>query len=87
MIIEQAWKNISKENARMLFVLVPSEPIINQVTGEEYELTSTKHLEEWFWKSMDLVDISIPQDTVPYVSMMTFQITICPLDQIKSSVE
>ena len=46
MIIEQAWKNISKENARMLFVLVPSEPIINQATGEEYELTSTKHLEE-----------------------------------------
>ncbi|RVX70385.1 hypothetical protein B0A52_05884 [Exophiala mesophila] len=41
-----AWKNITNENARMLFVLVPSVPIINESTGQEFELTPTTHLEE-----------------------------------------
>ena len=30
----------------MLFVLVPSVPIINESTGQEFELTPTTHLEE-----------------------------------------
>lgn len=42
----QAWHNRSNENVRMLFVLVPSEPIKNPSTGQAFELTNTKHLED-----------------------------------------
>ncbi|KAK5211204.1 hypothetical protein LTR47_008076 [Exophiala xenobiotica] len=41
-----AWKNISSENCRMLFVLVPSEPVVNESTGEVFQSTPTTHLEE-----------------------------------------
>jgi len=41
-----AWKNISNENCRMLFVLVPSEPVVNESTGEVLQSTPTTHLEE-----------------------------------------
>ncbi|KAK7890489.1 hypothetical protein LTR67_008376 [Exophiala xenobiotica] len=41
-----AWKNISSENCRMLFVLVPSEPVVNESTGEVLQSTPTTHLEE-----------------------------------------
>ncbi|KAK5191644.1 hypothetical protein LTR96_004407 [Exophiala xenobiotica] len=41
-----AWKNISGENCRMLFVLVPSEPVVNESTGEVLQSTPTTHLEE-----------------------------------------
>lgn len=30
----------------MLFVLVPSVPIVNESTGQTFELTPTHHLEE-----------------------------------------
>ncbi|KAL6251602.1 hypothetical protein RBB50_001812 [Rhinocladiella similis] len=41
-----AWKNMTKENCRMLFVLVPSDPVVNETTGEVLENSSTKALEE-----------------------------------------
>ncbi|EHY55147.1 hypothetical protein HRR83_005602 [Exophiala dermatitidis] len=41
-----AWKNVSTENCRMLFVLVPSEPVVNESTGEILQPTPTPHLEE-----------------------------------------
>lgn len=37
------WKNTSGENCRMLFVLVPSEPIKGK-DGEVLEATDTRHL-------------------------------------------
>ena len=40
----KAWQNRSTENARMMFVLVPSEPIMNKATGKAFELTDTSHL-------------------------------------------
>ena len=42
----QAWQNRSEENCKMMFVLVPSEPIRNPGTGEIFGLTDTSHLEE-----------------------------------------
>ncbi|KAK5058812.1 hypothetical protein LTR84_011076 [Exophiala bonariae] len=41
-----AWKNVSNENVRILFVLVPSEPVVNESTGEVLEPTPTHLLEE-----------------------------------------
>ncbi|OAP61635.1 hypothetical protein AYL99_03838 [Fonsecaea erecta] len=41
-----AWKNVSTETCRMLFVLVPSTPIRNEATGEVFPLTDTAHLED-----------------------------------------
>lgn len=37
---------MTKENCRMLFVLVPSDPVVNETTGEVLENSSTKALEE-----------------------------------------
>lgn len=34
------------ENCRMLFVLVPSDPVVNEATGEVLESTPTLHLVE-----------------------------------------
>ncbi|KIW29842.1 uncharacterized protein PV07_05629 [Cladophialophora immunda] len=41
-----AWKNVSAETCRVLFVLVPSVPIVNEATGEAFPLTDTAHLED-----------------------------------------
>ncbi|KAK4943717.1 hypothetical protein LTR10_016814 [Elasticomyces elasticus] len=41
-----AWKNVSKENCRMLFALVPAEPPKNAATGEVLQPTDTAHLKE-----------------------------------------
>ncbi|KIW90586.1 uncharacterized protein Z519_08369 [Cladophialophora bantiana CBS 173.52] len=41
-----AWKNVSTENCRVLFVLVPSEPIRNEATGQAFPSTNTAHLED-----------------------------------------
>ncbi len=42
----QAWKNVTTENCRMFFVLVPSVPIKNEATGLDFEVTPTAHLED-----------------------------------------
>lgn len=38
------WKNVSNENCRMMFVLVPSEKVKVEKTGEELEITPTPQL-------------------------------------------
>ena len=38
------WKNISKENCRILFVLVPAQPVKVEATGETLQPTPTPHL-------------------------------------------
>ncbi|EXJ60492.1 hypothetical protein A1O7_04645 [Cladophialophora yegresii CBS 114405] len=43
---DHAWKNVSTESCRMLFVLVPSVPIENPATGRAFEMTPTAHLED-----------------------------------------
>jgi hypothetical protein len=42
----QAWRNVSPEPCRMMFVLVPSVPIKNAATGQDFEPTPTGHLED-----------------------------------------
>lgn len=49
-----AWKNVSKENCRMLFVLVPAEKMKNENTGEYLEITPTPMLVDNDDKSMAL---------------------------------
>lgn len=39
-----AWKNVSKENCRVLFVLIPAEKVQNKSTGEDLEITPTPTL-------------------------------------------
>ena len=39
-----AWKNVSNELCRMLFVLVPAEKVKNESTGEHLEITPTPKL-------------------------------------------
>ncbi|ERF68835.1 hypothetical protein EPUS_04487 [Endocarpon pusillum Z07020] len=39
-----AWKNVSNEICRMLFVLVPAEKVKNESTGEYLEITPTPQL-------------------------------------------
>jgi quercetin dioxygenase-like cupin family protein len=39
-----AWKNLSKENCRMLFVLIPAEKVKVESTGEYLEKTPTPQL-------------------------------------------
>lgn len=39
-----AWKNVSNEICRMLFVLVPAEKVKNESTGEYLEITPTPKL-------------------------------------------
>ena len=39
-----AWKNVSQENCRMLFVLVPAEEVKNEKTGEVLDATPTPGL-------------------------------------------
>lgn len=39
-----AWKNVSQENCRILFVLVPAEQVKNEKTGEVLEATPTPGL-------------------------------------------
>ena len=39
-----AWKNVSNEVCRMLFVLVPAEKVKNESTGEYLEITPTPKL-------------------------------------------
>ncbi|KIW79942.1 hypothetical protein Z517_06557 [Fonsecaea pedrosoi CBS 271.37] len=41
-----AWKNVSPEPCRVLFVLVPSVPIRDEATGQPFPLTDTAHLED-----------------------------------------
>jgi len=41
-----AWKNVSNEACRMLFVLVPSDPVVNETTREVLQPTPTPHLED-----------------------------------------
>ncbi|KAJ9617128.1 hypothetical protein H2200_000849 [Cladophialophora chaetospira] len=43
---DHAWKNVSTENCRMFFVLVPSVPIKDAATGTDFEITPTGHLED-----------------------------------------
>ncbi|EXJ93441.1 hypothetical protein A1O1_01833 [Capronia coronata CBS 617.96] len=39
-----AWKNASTENCRVLFVLVPAEPVLDETTGEVLRPSPTPHL-------------------------------------------
>jgi hypothetical protein len=41
-----AWKNLSKENCRMLFVLLPAEKVKNESNGQYLEITPTPSLRD-----------------------------------------